>query len=99
MSEEKQDPKTAQEPIIDGAPVFLPDNLKAVSFTNNIYAQFSPEEFSIDFLNMSTTGGTFVARVALTPSHMKRFTKVLNEKVAEYESMFGDIPEFIEEKK
>lgn len=99
MSEEHKKNENNQEAVVDGAPIFLPDHLKAVSFTNNIYAQFAAEEFSIDFLNMSITGGSFVARVALTPSHMKRFVKLLNQKLEEYEAMFGEIPEFIEEKK
>ncbi len=84
-----------QQPLVDGVPIYLPDNLRVVSFSNNIFAQFSPEEFSIDFLNMSGTGASFVARVALTPSHMKRFTKLLHEKIKEYEDMFGEIPENI----
>ncbi|MDY6979174.1 MAG: DUF3467 domain-containing protein [Pseudomonadota bacterium] len=87
--------KSEQE--VDGVPVYLPDNLKASSFCNNIIAQFSPEEFSIDFINMGAVHNAFVARIALTPSHMKRFAKLTAQKVAEYEKMFGDIPETIEE--
>ncbi|GIU43717.1 DUF3467 domain-containing protein [Shewanella algidipiscicola] len=87
------------EQKVDGIPVFLPDHLKAVSFSNNINAHFAAEEFAIDFLNMNSTGGAFVARVALTPSHMKRFAKVLEDQVKRYEEMFGEIPENIEPKK
>lgn len=91
--------KDTQNQIVDGVPVFLPDSLKAVSYTNNIYIQYAAEEFGLDFLNMSATGGAFVARVVLTPTHMKRFKNILVEKVNEYEKMFGEIPLNIEPKK
>ena len=94
-----EDNQDLNEPKIDGVPVFLPDNLKAMSFSNNINMQFAPEEFAIDFLNMNSIGGAFVARVALTPSHMKRFVNVAMEQVKLYEEMFGEIPDNIEPKK
>ena len=94
-----EDKQVKNEQKIDGIPVFLPDGLKAVSFTNSINTHFAPEEFAIDFLNMNSTGGAFVARVALTPSHMKRFAKVAMNQVKQYEKMFGEIPENIEPKK
>ena len=80
-------------------PVFMPDNLKAASFTNSAFAQFTGEEFSIDFLNMGALGHAVVSRGVMTPSHMKRLALLLNSKVGEYEEMFGEIPQLIEPKK
>jgi hypothetical protein len=90
--------KNQNEQQIDGMSIFLPDNLKSAVFCNSAFAQFAPEEVSIDFLNMGAMSNSVVSRVVMTPSHTKRLIGVLTKKVAEYEEMFGVVPEIIEPK-
>ena len=81
--------------VVDGMQVYVPTSQKAAAFSNNAYAQFGPEEFGIDFLNLGSMSSSVVARVVLTPSHMKRLANLLSERIEEYEEMFGEIPESI----
>ncbi|MCK0107644.1 MULTISPECIES: DUF3467 domain-containing protein [Pseudomonadales] len=97
MSQNEKDDKNTQQ--VDGVQLFLPDELKASAFCNSAFAQFSPEEFSIDFVNMGAMSNSVVSRIVMTPSHTKRLMKLLAQKVHEYEDMFGEIPEAIEPKK
>lgn len=47
------------------------------------------EEFIIDFLNTMPPAGILVSRVFLSPGHIKRLVKVLEEQVERYEKSFG----------
>jgi hypothetical protein len=95
MSDENKNPNGQQ---IGGATIFLPDNLKSAVFCNSAFAQFAPEEVSIDFVNMGVMSNSVVSRVVMTPSHTKRLIGLLTLKVAEYEEMFGVVPETVEPK-
>ncbi|HCE1960039.1 TPA: DUF3467 domain-containing protein [Vibrio parahaemolyticus] len=81
--------------VVDGMQVYVPTSQKAAAFSNSAYTQFGPEEFGIDFLNLGGVSSSVVARVVLTPSHMKRLANLLSAKVEEYEETFGEIPENI----
>ncbi|WP_345867898.1 DUF3467 domain-containing protein [Shewanella algae] len=92
------DEKNQNEQLIDGVTIFLPDNLKSAVFCNSAFAQFAPEEISVDFVNMGAMSSAVVSRVVMTPSHTKRLIALLSQKVAEYEEMFGAVPEMVEPK-
>lgn len=91
--------KDNNEQKIDGMSIFLPDNLKAAAFCNSAFAQFAPEEISIDFVNLGAMHNSVISRIVMTPSHTKRLINLLSQKVSEYEEMFGPVPELVESKK
>ena len=83
---------------IDEIPVSVPESLKASQYCNLAYAQFTNEEIQIDFLNMGTVASAVVSRIVMTPSHTKRLIALLDEKIAEYEERFGEVPFEVKQK-
>lgn len=98
MEDQKVDTK-GQEISLKESSIFLPDELKGGVFSNNVFISHTPEEFIFDFLSVLPTIGSVVSRVIMTPSHTKRFVKVLTENLKIYEDKFGEVPEKIEQKK
>jgi len=49
------------------------------------------EEFIMDFLMVAAPAGTVTSRVIVSPGHIKRIVAALNENIAKYETMFGEI--------
>jgi hypothetical protein len=69
------------------------EEIKRGVFSNQAVVNHSPEEFVIDFLYRSPSGGTLSSRVILTPGHYKRLVKGMTENLRKYEERFGEIPE------
>jgi hypothetical protein len=65
-----------------------------------VYANFanithSPEEFILDFLFINPAPpsgfGKLMARIVMTPGHMKRLCLAMQENISRYEDRFGEI--------
>jgi len=56
------------------------------------------EEFFLDFINVLPPTAILSARVIISPGHMKRMIRALNDNVAKYEAQFGAIREAPEPK-
>jgi hypothetical protein len=80
MAEEKQ-----------GIKVHLSNEIKGGVYANNMVVSHTPEEFILDFLMVAPPEGTVTARVIVSPGHMKRIFKALEDNISKYEKNFGTI--------
>ena len=68
------------------------DILKGV-YSNNLFVTHTKEEFVLDFINLFPPTGIVTSRVIVTPSHLKRIGKIVEDNIRSYEEQFGIIPE------
>lgn len=61
------------------------------TYSNNMQAAHTKEEFVIDFMNMFPPVATLNARVIVSPGHMKRMVAALQENIKRYEESHGTI--------
>ncbi|MFH1242610.1 MAG: DUF3467 domain-containing protein [Pseudomonadota bacterium] len=71
--------------------VEFPKELIGGAYSNNMVVSHTREEFIMDFLMMAPPSGAVVARVIVSPGHMKRILNALNENILKYEEKFGKI--------
>jgi len=64
--------------------------LKGV-YANALQIGHTKEEFILDFMNLLPPQGVAVARVLLSPGHMKRILAALQDNIKKYEEQFGKI--------
>jgi len=69
------------------------EEIKRGIFSNYMIVNHSPEDFTLDFILISRTGGTLNSRVIVTPSHFKRMITVMADNLKKYEEKYGEIPE------
>ncbi|MCL5011223.1 MAG: DUF3467 domain-containing protein [Patescibacteria group bacterium] len=62
-------------------------------YANVMQVQHSKEEFCLDFLNIFPPLGVLTARIIISPGHLKRMIKVLDNVLTKYEKEFGSIGE------
>jgi hypothetical protein len=60
-------------------------------YANMAQVAHTPEEFVVDFMNVLPPTGNLVARIVLSPGHMKRLAGVMAENIKKYEAQFGEI--------
>ncbi len=72
-------------------PINTADEMSRGRYSNTLLVTHGPEEFIMDFLLQSPNGAHLVARVIVTPGHMKRIVKALAENLEKYEARFGEI--------
>ncbi|KKW22199.1 MAG: hypothetical protein UY65_C0030G0008 [Parcubacteria group bacterium GW2011_GWA2_51_12] len=60
-------------------------------YSNAMRVKHSKEEFCLDFLNIFPPLGAVTARVIMSPGHLKRMLKALNENLDIYEKAFGPV--------
>jgi hypothetical protein len=84
MSEQKEQP-----PIR----IAFPDQLKGGVYCNNMVVRHTKEEFIMDFMMIAPPAGAVTARVIMSPGHMKRMVKALQENLKRYEDNIGKIEE------
>lgn len=65
-------------------------DLKGV-YSNVMQVTHSQEEFILDFLNITGPMGVLSTRVIISPGHLKRIVKALEDNVKKYEGRFGPI--------
>ena len=78
----------AQDPSI---PVKIPDAILRGTYANQMVVRHTREEFVIDFLNVFPPEAIVNARVVVSPGHLKRMIRALNDNLARYEKQFGPI--------
>ena len=64
-------------------------------YANLAMIHHNAEEFTLQFIYVfpSVPQGKLLSSLILSPSHVKRFLRALEENVARYETQFGSIPE------
>ena len=71
--------------------VNFPKELAGGAYSNNMVISHTKEEFIIDFLMVAPPSGTVNARIIVSPGHVKRIVKALQENISRYEQKFGSI--------
>jgi len=71
----------------------FPEALQGGVYSNRIVVTHTKEEFILDFMMVAPPSGAVTARVIMSPGHVKRTIRALQENVSEYESKFGEITE------
>ena len=66
--------------------------LKGV-YANLLMINHSREEYVLDFMSVIAGNGALVSRIFMSPGHLKRTIKALQENLSKYESKFGAIIE------
>ncbi|MEN6319296.1 MAG: DUF3467 domain-containing protein [Syntrophaceae bacterium] len=67
------------------------DDMSRGRYSNSIIIGHGPEEFIMDWLLHSPNGAHLVSRLIVTPGHMKRIVKALQDNIDKYEKTFGPI--------
>ncbi|MGB2761979.1 MAG: DUF3467 domain-containing protein [Minisyncoccales bacterium] len=68
------------------------EDIKGV-YSNLMQVVHTKEEFILDFFLASPPQGILSSRVIMSPGHIKRMLKALQENLAKYEDKFGKIEE------
>lgn len=66
------------------------DDLKGV-YSNMMRVSHTREEFCLDFFNIFPPQGVLTARVIMSPRHLKKMIKALEENIKRYEGQFGEV--------
>lgn len=62
-------------------------------YSNLMQIVHTKEEFILDFFLASPPQGVLTARVIMSPGHVKRMLKALEENIKKYEDKFGKLKE------
>lgn len=73
--------------------VGVSDEVLKGTYSNSIMVQHTRGEFVLDCMTIFPPKGIIGARVIISPGHAKRLSKALQENIARYEKVFGEIPE------
>lgn len=68
------------------------EDLKGI-YSNLMQVFHAKEEFILDFFLTAPPEGILASRVIMSPGHLKRMIKALQENVERYEEKFGKIQE------
>lgn len=60
-------------------------------YSNMMRVSHTQEEFVFDFLNVIVPVGVLSARIIMSPGHLKRMIKALEENMRIYEAKFGQV--------
>lgn len=74
-------------------PVKVPERVLGGVYANQMVVQHTREEFLVDFVNLFPPEGIVNARVIVSPGHLKRMIRALQENLRRYEARFGVVPE------
>ena len=85
MTTEPKGPAQAVIQVVTG------DEMSRGRYSNNMVVSHTPEEFIIDWLLNSPAGTHLVARVVVSPGHLKRIIGALADNLRRYEANFGDV--------
>lgn len=62
-------------------------------YSNLMQVTHTQEEFMLDFFLVVSPQGMLTSRIILSPGHLKRMIKALQENLEKHESKFGNIKE------
>ncbi len=71
----------------------LPENVLPGVYANQMLVSHTREEFVIDFVNLFPPEGVVNARVIVSPGHLKRMIRALQDNLSKYELAHGTIVE------
>jgi hypothetical protein len=60
-------------------------------YSNLMQISHTREEFCLDFFNVLPPRGVLVARIMVSPAHLKRIILALQENIKKYEEKFGKV--------
>jgi hypothetical protein len=85
MANETKPPQQGMIQIVTG------DEMSRGRYSNNMMISHTPEEFIIDWLLNSPAGTHLVARIVVSPGHLKRIIAAFEDNLKRYETNFGAI--------
>ncbi len=71
--------------------VEFPKELIGGAYSNNMAVSHTKEEFIMDFLMITPPSGTVTGRIIVSPGHVKRIIRALEDNISRYEEKFGII--------
>jgi|ERR1051326_1326954 hypothetical protein len=71
--------------------VKISDEILKGAYANMMQVGHTPEEFILDFMNITPPAGTVVSRIIVSPSHFKRLMTAMQDNLKRYEDEFGTI--------
>ena len=78
--------------------VQTPEGSLGGKYANMMQVTHTPEEFVLDFMSAFPPAGELVSRLIVSPRHMKRIVRALQNNIAQYEQVHGLIQEASEPK-
>jgi hypothetical protein len=90
----QEKPKPQASPA-KGTPIRIKakDEVLGGVYANTMIVAHTKEEFVLDFLAVFPPQGILNSRVIISPGHLKRLIRALQENLGKYESKFGTIQE------
>ncbi len=85
-------PPNPDQPAPQRPQVRVPDHLAQGVYATAMIIPHAREEFVLDFLASHAQPPRMIARVVLTPSHIKRLAAAIRENINLYEKNHGPIP-------
>ncbi len=76
-------------------PIKVPDELLGGVYANQMIVRHTREEFVLDFVSLIPPAGVVNARVIVSPGHLKRMIRALQENLGRYEARFGPVIEAV----
>jgi len=74
-------------------PIKMPDDVLPGVYANQMVVSHTREEFLMDFINLFPPSGVVNARVIVSPGHLKRMIRALQDNLSRYEARFGGVVE------
>lgn len=71
----------------------FPEKVLAGTYANQMVVSHTREEFLLDFVNVFPPEGVVNARIIVSPGHLKRMIRALQENLTRYETNYGPIVE------
>jgi hypothetical protein len=71
----------------------ITDQVLGGVYANQMMVTHTREEFVLDLINLLPPHGVVNARVIVSPGHLKRMIRALQENLGRYESRFGPVKE------
>jgi len=71
--------------------VHIPPEIQGGQYANQTLISHTQEEFVLDFILATPPAAIVNARVLVSPTHAKRMIAALQDNIARYESIFGEI--------
>lgn len=71
----------------------LPEQVQGGAYANQMMVRHTREEFVLDFVSLFPPEGVVNARVIVSPGHLKRMIRALQDNLARHEKAFGPVIE------
>ena len=69
--------------------VEFPKEMVGGDYANNMAVTHTAEEFIMDYIMIAPPAGVVKSRIVVSPGHMKRIIRALEENLEKYEQKFG----------